>query len=85
MTGIYAASKAALDTLGRSFGHELEPFGVRVITVMTGAIGTKYYTKFPPLSLPSNSYYHPVAHVMEQMLKGIYLLSPLDVFLSLLL
>jgi len=68
--GIYAATKAALNTLGRTLGLELEPFGVRIITVMTGAIGTKYYENFEPLNLPTNSHYRPVEHVIEDFVKG---------------
>jgi NAD(P)-dependent dehydrogenase (short-subunit alcohol dehydrogenase family) len=37
---VYAASKAALDTLTRSWAVELAPRGIRVVAVAPGAVGT---------------------------------------------
>ncbi|GAA2094072.1 SDR family oxidoreductase [Kitasatospora saccharophila] len=45
---VYAASKAALDTLTRSWAVELAPHGVRVVAVAPGPIDTPIADHLPP-------------------------------------
>ena len=40
---VYSASKAYLKSFGRSFSHEMRPYGVRVTTVCPAAIDTGLY------------------------------------------
>ncbi|OJD32602.1 short-chain dehydrogenase reductase family [Diplodia corticola] len=57
--GFYAASKSALQTLGETLRLELQPFGVRVITVVSGAVESKVFNNGVPLRLPAGSLYRP--------------------------
>ncbi|KAH9905447.1 short-chain dehydrogenase/reductase [Xylariomycetidae sp. FL2044] len=76
----YNASKAALASASETWRRELEPLGVRVITLVTGAVNTKIKTgsssSSPPSStaeppeLPEGSYYRGVRHVMTKMAGG---------------
>lgn len=44
---VYSASKAYLRTFGKSFPYELEPYGVRMMTVCPAAIATPLYRLDP--------------------------------------
>lgn len=46
--GAYAASKAALDHLGRVWAAELDPFGVRVVSVDPGDMNTDLHREAAP-------------------------------------
>jgi len=52
----YNASKAAIHQYSDSLRIELQPFGVNVVTVVTGSTKTKIWTKDPDLG-PSSRYY----------------------------
>ena len=51
--GAYSASKAALDHLGRVWAAELEPFGVRVMSVDPGDMNTDLHREAAPGDDPS--------------------------------
>lgn len=55
--GLYAASKAALRTLSETLRIELQPFGVRVITVTAGAVKSHVFDNGPAYQLPEGSIY----------------------------
>ncbi len=55
-SGLYAGSKAALEAISESMRLELKPFGVRVVTVITGATQTNTFVNAPP-PLPEGSLY----------------------------
>ncbi|KAI1269317.1 short-chain dehydrogenase/reductase [Xylariaceae sp. FL1019] len=60
LTSVYNASKAALMSASETWRLELQPLGVRVITIMTGGVKTGIGNKIPQVKLPSTSYYHGV-------------------------
>lgn len=63
---IYQASKAALITAGEGWRLELAPLGVRVITLVTGGIATKFLKNLEPVSLPGDSYYISIKDMIEE-------------------
>ncbi|KAK3692078.1 oxidoreductase [Podospora appendiculata] len=54
---LYAASKAAVGTISEGLRLELKPFGVKVVTVITGAVETKLFANAPEHHLPVGSLY----------------------------
>ena len=52
--GVYNASKAAANLLSETLRLELAPFGVQVITVITGVINTQFFRKQGAVHLPSS-------------------------------
>ncbi|KAF2828417.1 NAD(P)-binding protein [Ophiobolus disseminans] len=63
---IYNGSKAALITAGEGWRLELAPLGVRVITLVTGGVATKFLTNLEPLVLPEGSYYTSIKDMIEE-------------------
>jgi NAD(P)-dependent dehydrogenase (short-subunit alcohol dehydrogenase family) len=57
--GVYNASKAALATASETWRHELAPFGVRTITLITMGVNTGSFTRpeRKPTVLPESSRY----------------------------
>ena len=53
--GVYNASKAASNLLSETLRLELAPFGVQVITVVTGVINTQFFTKQGEVHLPEST------------------------------
>ncbi|KAH7350684.1 hypothetical protein BKA65DRAFT_549684 [Rhexocercosporidium sp. MPI-PUGE-AT-0058] len=51
-TGIYNTSKAAANLLSETLRVELAPFGVEVVTVVTGVISTKFFNNQGAVELP---------------------------------
>ncbi|KAL2828305.1 hypothetical protein BJY01DRAFT_240960 [Aspergillus pseudoustus] len=59
-SGLYGTSKAAIITIGETLRLVLEPFGVRVLSVMTGAVSTNIVSKMTTaFQLSENSIYLP--------------------------
>ncbi len=54
--GLYAASKAALDSLSASVAMELEPFGVKVTIVQSGGYDTGLFTAGITATEPNPAY-----------------------------
>lgn len=69
-TVAYAASKAACEVLSEGLRRELEPFGVRVATVVTGAVKTNLHSNTPQMVLPKGSLYAPVAEKISERATG---------------
>jgi 1-acylglycerone phosphate reductase len=65
LPGNYGASKAALIQASEALRFEVEPLGIRVITLITGGVQTKILANLEPVQLPENSYYHGIKHVIE--------------------
>ncbi|PYH83329.1 NAD(P)-binding protein [Aspergillus uvarum CBS 121591] len=65
----YAASKAALKSYGETLRLELAPFGVRVVTVMSGVVQTQIFAKHPDLEFPG-SMYEPATEGVRRMAAG---------------
>jgi 1-acylglycerone phosphate reductase len=63
--GFYQATKAAVIHAGEVWRLEMAPLGVRVITLVTGGIATKFIDNQPRVPLPPDSYYKCVRDVIE--------------------
>lgn len=63
---VYNASKAALHQYTNTLRVELEPFGVSVITIVTGGVTSRIARTHR--SLPEGSYYVPIADEYERRL-----------------
>jgi 1-acylglycerone phosphate reductase len=71
-TGIYGSSKAAINHLSNTLRLELEPLGIKVITVIAGIISSKFHANMSPstFSLPPDSQYKSMEGVMRDMNEG---------------
>jgi 1-acylglycerone phosphate reductase len=58
-SGVYSATKGALNTYSRVLRMELEPFNVRVMVSMTGTVRSNFASR-PERTLSSDSLYQPV-------------------------
>lgn len=79
----YASSKTACEVLSEGTRRELAPFGVKVVTIMQGAVATTVHDDTPIIPLPEGSLYTPIAKEYEDRLKGkgaVHLLGSRDVF-----
>ncbi|KAH8674219.1 short-chain dehydrogenase/reductase [Xylariales sp. PMI_506] len=61
----YNASKAAVHAMGSTLRKELAPFGVRFVTVVTGAVRSKLFDNSPTV-VPEDSLYRPIGKVVEE-------------------
>ncbi|KAI1779420.1 putative short-chain dehydrogenase/reductase [Hypoxylon cercidicola] len=70
--GVYTTSKAAVKQLSETMRIEMEPLGVRVVTAIIGAVGTNFFSNAlnEPFELPENSYYRPIAKLLEDQRGG---------------
>jgi 1-acylglycerone phosphate reductase len=68
--GIYNASKAAVLSIGDTLRLEMHPFDVKVITLITGVIRTKFFDNMPPTRLPTDSIYAPIDAQLQKFVKG---------------
>ncbi|KAI1370113.1 putative short-chain dehydrogenase/reductase [Hypoxylon crocopeplum] len=70
--GIYSASKAAIKQLSDTMRVELQPLGVRVVTVVIGAVDTPVFINSnpEPFKMPSSSYYQPIRQLIEDQRDG---------------
>ncbi|HET9234675.1 MAG TPA: SDR family oxidoreductase [Candidatus Eisenbacteria bacterium] len=70
--GAYAASKAALDHLGRVWAAELDPLGVRVVNVDPGDMNTELHREAAPGDDPSTLLDpHEVAERFADLLESV--------------
>jgi 1-acylglycerone phosphate reductase len=51
--------------------HELRPFDVRVVTLMTGHVRTAWFSNVPEFKLPPSSLYLDIKDVIEIRAKGV--------------
>lgn len=69
----YNASKAAMAIFSYSMRLELEPFGITVVELKTGAVATnmiKNQKANSPISLPANSIYAPAREAVESAMRN---------------
>lgn len=69
----YNASKAAMAIFSDSLRLELEPFGVTVVELKTGAVKTnmiKNQKENTPISLPADSIYSPAKEAVESAMRN---------------
>ncbi|PYI09439.1 NAD(P)-binding protein [Aspergillus sclerotiicarbonarius CBS 121057] len=72
----YTSSKAAIKAYSESIRQELAPFGVKVVTVMTGLVGSNLWTKAPDLDL-KGSMYEPAKKEIMDMATGQVVKDPM--------
>jgi 1-acylglycerone phosphate reductase len=58
-------------TAGEAWRHELAPLGVRVLTLVTGGVATKFLENLQPLVLPPGSYYAGIKDIIEKQEENI--------------
>ncbi|KAI2825436.1 hypothetical protein CBS147343_8981 [Aspergillus niger] len=61
----YTSSKAALKSYSEGLRHELAPFGVRVVTIMTGVVGSNLWTRAPEFNLEGSRYAPATKEMMD--------------------
>ena len=69
-TGIYAGSKAAETAITDAFRLEMAPFGVKVFTVHTGAVGTNTLAMGKDFRLPETSHYKSIEKEIAARARG---------------
>lgn len=70
---VYNASKAAISMFSDCQRLELEPFGVKVIDLKTGAVASnliKNQKALTPMTLPSGSIYGPAREAVESAMRN---------------
>ncbi|PLB50770.1 putative hydroxybutyrate dehydrogenase [Aspergillus steynii IBT 23096] len=68
--GTYAASKRSLELIAETLRLELAPFGVRVLSIVTGAVQTMGQTYFGDFKLPDNSLYKSIEGTIAARARG---------------
>ncbi|KAF2719627.1 NAD(P)-binding protein [Polychaeton citri CBS 116435] len=70
--GCYTASKAALMHLSNTMRAELSPFGIQVVTLVTGDVKTEFWRNADGAmgGLPITSTYMPMRQKAEAMMRG---------------
>ncbi|KAK6066171.1 short chain dehydrogenase [Seiridium cupressi] len=66
----YMASKKSTEIVADTLRLELAPFGVDVLEVVTGAVGTNGQTYFGDFELPSKSLYKSIEHTIARRAQG---------------
>lgn len=69
---VYNASKAAMAIFSDSLRLELEPFGVTVVELKTGAVSTNMIQnqkEFTPVTLPKDSIYAPAREAVQSTMR----------------
>ncbi|KAK7754269.1 hypothetical protein SLS62_003847 [Diatrype stigma] len=66
----YTSSKAALTTTSETLRLELSPFGVSVVTIMTGIVNTHFHANEPDFILPEGSRYEPIKEIVTSWATG---------------
>lgn len=69
MTGMYNGSKAALAMASETWRHELQPLGVRTITLLTCAVKTNFFNDHVT-ELPSTSNYSEIKEFIRNISDG---------------
>lgn len=67
---MYNASKAALASASETWQRELQPLGVRTITLITLAVNTGSFADHEPFELPEGSRYHEIRNLLRGMADG---------------
>ncbi|KAF2686804.1 NAD(P)-binding protein [Lentithecium fluviatile CBS 122367] len=66
----YAASKRSIEIIAETLRLELKPFGVDVLSVVTGAVKSMGQTYFDDFALPENSLYKPIEDIIGSRARG---------------
>jgi len=68
--GIYSGSKAALAIASETWRHELQPLGVRTITLVTCALKTNAFNNYHGVELPETSNYYDIRDFIHTLTDG---------------
>lgn len=77
-TGIYGATKFALDCIGRTLAQEVNPLGIKVTNVAPGGMRTEFAASRLLGAEPSIADYAGTAHVAREVLTGHHGEEPSD-------
>jgi len=69
-TGLYGASKFALDCIGRTLAQEVAPLGIKVTNVAPGGLRTAFAASHLPGAEPTIADYAATAHIARDVLTG---------------
>ncbi|KAG8170253.1 hypothetical protein KVR01_000998 [Diaporthe batatas] len=67
---IYNGSKAALTMASGIWARELEPLGVRTLTLVTTSVKTPAFDNIPKPKIPEQSHYYVIRDYLERMADG---------------
>lgn len=70
-SGMYTASKAALNAFSETLRLEMMPLGVGVVLIKIGTIATKHHTGGPSPVLPEGSYYTSILDYITRWATGV--------------
>lgn len=65
----YHATKFALEGLSESIQYELEPFGIKIIVIEPGGVGSNFFEEFEDVDKILNSPYGSMQSSMSEYLK----------------
>lgn len=68
--GVYGASKAAATRLSETMRLELEPLGIKVVTLITGIIETNLHANESAITLSEASFYKPIEGWLNDRIAG---------------
>ncbi|KAK8040177.1 hydroxybutyrate dehydrogenase [Apiospora rasikravindrae] len=68
--GTYSASKCATEMMAETLRHELRPFDVDVMEIVTGGVKSKGQSHFDDYTLPEGSLYKSIEHVIKSRAQG---------------
>ncbi|WP_421860825.1 oxidoreductase [Parvibaculum sp.] len=69
-TGIYGATKYALECIGQTLAEEVRPLGIKVTNVAPGGLRTDFATRSLTVCKSEISDYEPTAHLARSILSG---------------
>ncbi|MDP1627596.1 oxidoreductase [Parvibaculum sp.] len=69
-TGIYGATKYALECIGQTLAEEVRPLGIKVTNVAPGGLRTDFATRSLTLCQAEIADYKPTAHLARNILSG---------------
>tara|TARA_R110000868_G_scaffold70819_7_gene208016 strand:- start:17740 stop:18585 length:846 start_codon:yes stop_codon:yes gene_type:complete len=69
-TGIYGASKFALECIGQTLAEEVKPLGIKVTNVAPGGLRTDFATRSLTTTKTEIADYEPTAHLARSILSG---------------
>lgn len=69
-TGMYNGSKAALTMASEIWRRELQPLGVRTITLVTTSVKTPAFDNIEKPNIPETSYYYVIRDYLNRLSDG---------------
>lgn len=67
---MYAASKSSLEIVSEALRLEMAPLGIKVVTLVTGAVKSQGQTYFGDFKLPSTSKYLAIEDAIANRAQG---------------